>query len=422
MVGIERTAHIPCNIIVASSASEPRYRSVSYTAPFKILRVRGGATAVLMIVCLLVTAQSAKCVNIKAINPLNETRENETISVNLKSPGLENFQKSNIGVFSEYSNQFIPCQTIDYDGDGKNDELIFQANFEPKQVQIFHIAETNENKDVNLPYRTNAMFVPQRKDDFSWENDKIAFRVYGQELQRTELTSSGIDVWVKKVKEPVALTLYTKGHDYYHSDNPLGIDFFDVGQSLGCGALGAYSDGKLQMAQNYYQYKIISAGPIRAVFELTYKPWQMGNKKAGEIVRISLDLGSNLNHIESRFDADVNDIVFAAGIVQCNRGGEPIYANDKSEIIYWQNPDPNFGTIGCAIILPKEATRNESVDEKNNYLLLAKTNKANKISYYSGACWNRYSEFDSEEKWVKYVEKKGREIANPIKIEAINEK
>jgi unsaturated rhamnogalacturonyl hydrolase len=266
------------------------------------------------------------------------------------------------------------------------------------------------------------MFVPQRKDDFAWENDRIAFRMYGQELQRTELTSSGIDVWVKKVKEPVMLDLYAKGHDYFHSDNPQAIDFFNIGPTLGCGGLGVWFDSKLYQSENYEQWKIIANGPIRSIFELTYKPWQFGDKKAGEIKKISLDLGSNFNRIESRFDADVNDVILAVGIVKCERSGKPTYAKDKSWMGYWENPDPNFGIVGCAVILPKNAARNESVDEKNNCLLLAKPNGLRSIVYYAGACWNKTPDFDSEEKWLSFVQKKARLIEKPLNIEVLGDK
>ena len=44
--------------------------------------------------------------------------------------------------------------------------------------------------------------VPRRFDDLGWENDKMAFRVYGPQLR--DLTEdSGVDVWSKRVDEPV---------------------------------------------------------------------------------------------------------------------------------------------------------------------------------------------------------------------------
>ena len=362
-------------------------------------------------------------IKVKAVNPLNEGRDNETVCIDLKaSPALLQFsQGAKASVYSEHLKEFILCQSLDNDGDGKNDEVIFQADFEPVQTQEFYITDSNEKGDVNVACRTNAMFVPQRKDDFAWENDRIAFRVYGPELQRTELTSSGIDVWVKSVKYPVMEKLYSKGHDYYHSDNGEGSDFYTVGKSLGCGGLGAWHDNRLWRSENFVSWKIITNGPIRSVFELTYKPWQLGAKTSGEKKRISLDLGSNFNQIESFFDGDVNDTVPAVGVVESAGGGNAVFGPDKTWLGYWQNADGGNGSIGCAVILPKEAARNDSVTADNHNILLARLNGRGSVVYYAGACWNRSADFDSEEKWLKHIQKKARLIESPLKIEVLSE-
>jgi hypothetical protein len=243
--------------------------------------------------------------------------------------------------------------------------------------------------------------------------------MYGQELQRTELTSSGIDVWVKKVEKPAMLYLYGKGHNYFHSDNPLAIDFYNIGPTLGCGGLGVWFDGKLLRSENYYEWKIIANGPIRAIFELSYKPWQFGDKKVGEVKRISLDAGSNFNHIESRFATDVKNVTLAVGITKTERGGKATYAKNKDRLVYWENPHPKFGIIGCGVILPKGAARGESAEDGDNYLLLAKPNGLRSISYYAGAGWSKKAEFDSEEKWIAFVEKTARLIGNPLVVKRI---
>ena len=50
--------------------------------------------------------------------------------------------------------------------------------------------------------RTHCRFVPERLDDFAWENVKIAFRAYGLAARdRTE--NSGIDCWLKRVDYPI---------------------------------------------------------------------------------------------------------------------------------------------------------------------------------------------------------------------------
>jgi hypothetical protein len=320
-------------------------------------------------------------------------------------------------VFSETLKKEIPFQFIDDNNDGKNDQLVFQADFESNQVQRFRVQDADEFNQPMPEFKTIAYYVPQRKDDFAWENDKIAFRMYGQELQRTELTTSGIDAWVKSVKCPVMPKMYEKGHDYYHSDNGEATDFFNVGPTLGCGGIGAWLDKKLHCSQNYFQWKIVANGPIRTIFELTYKPWQMGGKSVGETKRIILDLGSNFNRIESRFDADVNDVNFAVGIVKCERGGTLAVAGDKGWLAYWQKPDEKLGSIACGLIVPKVSSKGEFVDEEKNNMLLAKADKNNVIVYYAGAAWSRTPEFDSREKWNSFVEKTARLIQNPLKVE-----
>jgi hypothetical protein len=379
------------------------------------IKIISAAAVLTLFACVFA---QAKQITVKVTNPLNQSRASETVSVELKL--LPPFAKMPPVVYSYDIRKFIPCQVIDNDGDGTNDELIFQSDFNAAQMRLFEVADVNQAGQVVPEYPVAASFVPQRKDDFAWENDKIAFRMYGQELQRTELISSGIDVWVKKVKYPVMIDLYAKGHDYFHSDNPWAVDFFNVGETLCCGGLGTWFHGKLYRSQNYYSYKIIAAGPIRTIFELTYKPWQLGKKIVGETKRFTLDLGSNLNCIQSRFDSDVNDVSIAVGIVKCKTGGHKVFAKDKTTLTYWQNPDPKFGIIGCAVILPKNAARNKSVDEKNNYLLLAKPNGHRSITYYAGACWNKSADFTSEKQWTDFITQKARQLESPLKVEVLS--
>jgi len=53
------------------------------------------------------------------------------------------------------------------------------------------------------PLRTFCRFVPERADDFAWENDQIAFRAYGP-AARNKPENSGFDCWLKRVDYPMA--------------------------------------------------------------------------------------------------------------------------------------------------------------------------------------------------------------------------
>ncbi|OHB48843.1 MAG: hypothetical protein A2Y10_06215 [Planctomycetes bacterium GWF2_41_51] len=371
---------------------------------------------VILWIGILFSAQfaGAKTINIEVTNPLDESRF-ETVSVDLAKIGKFKYAKP--AVYCENFKRFIACQVIDNDSNGTNDELVFQAEFKARQVLLFDIVEANVVNEVEVLNGAIANYIQQRKDDFAWENDKIAFRMYGQELQRTELTSSGIDVWVKKVGRPVMLDLYKKGHGFYHADNPMGIDFFNVGPTLGCGGLGVWHNGKLLLSENYNEWKIIANGPIRVIFELTYKPWDIGDgRKVGEVKRISLDKGWNFNRIESKFNRDVNDTTFAVGIVKCERDGKEIYGPENQYLGYWQKEDKKFGIIGCGVVLTKDSITYKSAEDEKNYMLLAKAKK-NSVVYYAGAGWNKNPGFETEDKWILLIRKIKRQINNPLKVE-----
>lgn len=78
-------------------------------------------------------------------------------------------------------------------------------------------------------------FVPERLDDFTWENDRIAFRMYGPEMWTipAKRCGSGVDVWVKKVRYPIINKWYKRKS--YHRDEGEGADIYKVGKTLGCG-------------------------------------------------------------------------------------------------------------------------------------------------------------------------------------------
>ena len=83
-----------------------------------------------------------------------------------------------------------------------------------------------------------ARFVPERSDDFVFENNLIAGRFYGKALEGNP-TSPGLDIWVKLPGKLVADEWYkgyeTQSDEYYHHDHG-GKDCYKVAVSLGGGA------------------------------------------------------------------------------------------------------------------------------------------------------------------------------------------
>ncbi len=85
---------------------------------------------------------------------------------------------------------------------------------------------------------TYCRFVPERVDDFAWENDKIAFRAYGPALH-DKAEDSGFDCWLKRVDYPIINKWYKENAagKSYHKDYGEGYDPYKAGSSRGCGGV-----------------------------------------------------------------------------------------------------------------------------------------------------------------------------------------
>jgi len=68
---------------------------------------------------------------------------------------------------------------------------------------------------------------------------------------------------------------------------------YDVGTNRGCGGTGVWDGRKLLVSKNWKTWKVLANGPIRAVFELAYAPWDAGNGvKIAETKRFTVDAGT----------------------------------------------------------------------------------------------------------------------------------
>ena len=89
-------------------------------------------------------------------------------------------------------------------------------------------------------------FVPERKDDFAWENEYAAFRMYGPAL-KGENPSNGVDLWLKASPELVVDSFYYREHVLglpYHINYGKGLDCYKVGHTCGAGGLVVLADNK----------------------------------------------------------------------------------------------------------------------------------------------------------------------------------
>lgn len=266
--------------------------------------------------------------------------------------------------------------------------------------------------------------VPERKDDFAWENDKVAYRVYGPALQATGEISSGIDVWSKRVSDLIINDWYAKDAEgqrtknpalTYHKDSGQGLDSYDVGLTRGCGGTAIESGGKFFVSKNYTNAEILANGPIRFQFRLHYAAWPAGGLDVSEEKIITLDAGTYLNRIQSTFSFEGVPSVHA-GIGLATHAHAEISENPREGILSVWEPltDSSAGMDGTGIVLPAAVMATVARADGNIYFVLDAKRDVSTV-YYVGASWSK-SDMSDQAAWQKYLRDFSMDLQNPLQM------
>jgi hypothetical protein len=360
-------------------------------------------------------------VTVSVANPLGVARAGETVAIArpdlLKvAPGLDITK----AVVVDAHGAPILSQLVDTDGDDVPDQLVFQTDLGPRETRKLEVRAGVRTLAAPADYRVYGRFVRERHDDFAWENDRIAHRVYGPDLEtwkKEPLVSSGVDVWVKRVPKLVVNEWYMT--DDYHQDHGEGADFYSVGKSRGCGGLGVWSAGKLQVSRNFTASRVLANGPIRLVFELTYAPWDAGGgAHVAETRRVTLDAGSQFNRFESTFTSTAAGGAPSIGIGIAKHPGGEVKADAKSTFIRSWEPAAGgaAGHIGCAIVLGPGARFAEQPHLDGDELVVTRAPAAAPLVYYVGTAWDKGGRIADAAAWTKEAEGLSARLAAPVKV------
>lgn len=374
-----------------------------------------------------ISAQKAlKTKTITITNSLKTDRQFETVALSRKAIGLENaLDIEKFGVQELGTKTFLVSQWVDEDGDGIVDELLFQPKINALETKKFQVVLNTETKSKTIEISCYSRFVPERTDDYAWENNKVAFRTYGPVAQKMVedkikggTLTSGIDAWLKRVEYPILnkwYEKYTTGTGTYHKDTGEGLDNFHVGASRGIGGVAVKIDTTYFYSKNFISWKTITTGPIRTSFILTYADWDAAGNKITEVKHISLDYGSFL----SRFEIAVTGAKeLSTGITLHNNDGKTEGNLKEGWIDYWQPLDDS--ELGTGIVFPKNTMISYEkyvVANKDLCNLYAKLKvKENKVVYYSGFGWKKQGEFTTKEAWETYLGQFANKINNPLLV------
>ena len=321
-------------------------------------------------------------------------------------------------------------------GPQRYDDLVFQHDFAAGDQRATFTIEASAAPPPEFPVRVMARYVPERYDDFAWENDRVAHRIYGPALElpaatKDQMTSSGIDLWTKRVRYLIVDRWYHKGHDGLHTDTGEGLDMYEVGTSRGLGGTGVWDGRELHVSRNWRTWRVYANGPLRAVFELGYEPWDAGNVwntgngvMVAETKRFTVDPGRNLDEITSTFDfkppaGSDGELTVAIGLTRHDRLARVVPAQDEKAgwIGLWEEyRNPADGNLGTGIILAPEARFAGVVETPAERLLLVKVKPGETVRYYAGGGWDKSGDFADAAAWNAYLTAFAARLRSPVKV------
>ena len=361
-------------------------------------------------------------VAVKVTNPIQSPRSSETVVVRLAdlrkvAAGLDPGRT----VVVDASGRVIDSQLSDTDGDEAPDELVFQVDLRAGESKTLVARAGQRRPPTKSQFKVYGRFVRERSDDFAWENDRIAHRMYGPALEvwkKEPLTSSGIDVWSKRVSRLVINDWYMT--DNYHQDSGEGADLYSVGASRGCGGLGVWSNDALHVSRNFVRSRVLASGPIRLVFELDYDAFDAGGFKVSETKRVTLDAGKNFDRFESTFkvegkiDAKPMPLAIGVGIAK-HEGGVVRFEKKAGWLRSWEPFKGKNGNLGCAIVaLPAAVVDHKTTD--TDHLVIINAQSQTPFVYHAGFGWDGSGDFPDMAAWTRQVEALARDLAAPVRV------
>jgi len=417
---------------------------------------------------------------VKVSNPSPFRRESETVEINgkmilensslsiekLAGPGSDAivkkfFQSNPMAVMDGVSSRVLDSQMYSSEPNGTPDKLLFQVDLAPGETRTFYILSTSVLATVPPPIvKTFARYAPERHDDFAWESDRIAHRLFGKALETWKeepLIGSGVDVWVKRTRDLIINQMYSSGK--YYDTTATAQDDYRTHDFRGCGGLGIWDGQTLHVSANWREWTMITTGPVRSEFVLTYDAWDAGKgRMVTETKHISIDAGSNMSRVESTFGSeDTSPLKIGVGLTE--RPGENVIVVDGSPdaeswqsstakglvvqnqdegwMAYWQPQDFDKGTIGTAIILPKgsvEAFTNDKPDLPasasaaptgthtegqpaiRDLLAVTRADVGKPLVYYHGAGWSESGDFPDAKSWMDTVRRFAERRDQPLQV------
>ena len=311
-------------------------------------------------------------------------------------------------VITDASGAQVPSQV--YTEDYGMVKLIFQATVPAHQTAEYTVKAGERETYDTLVF---SRYVPERLDDYAYENNRIAGRVYGPALE--DPRTLGPDIWLKRVESLVVDKRYEL-NDYHH-DHGDGMDCYKVANTLGGGALAPYVDEKIVLGDNYETYNRICNGPIRTKVLFTYKPFSVAGYQVVLKRELTVDANTNFIRISNWFDAPADELPVVLGavlhdVIDREDGDHYIAFTEKAS----DSADPEAdGNISVGLVVDA-AEENVEVGTMDGHAVLKYSiTPGKRADVWTGSGWSKGG-VESPEAWAKTVKDFAYAQANPLKV------
>ena len=400
-----------------------------------------------LLACCPLTIFASRTITVSVTNPMNITRADVPIIINLTSYGTV------CSALVTQNGQEIPCQLDDLDKNETFDELCFLADIDRKEKKEYTITLFDEGEPRPYPARVYAeMVLANTKDKTLKKNQQNNYienltargdAAYTYNVQHHhgvdfESELNGIRIYFD---ERQTLDLYgkfkkqleLKETQFYTDDDQkargYGDDVLWVGQTFGLGAFRGW-DGQqpthVKPVKTRSQ-RIISYGPLRTIVEVIDRGWQApATISQPSAINMTLRYIQYAGHrdtdVEVLFNKDVNDYRFSTGII--NVKGSEEFSDKQGLRACWGTDYPSTDTlkwkretVGLAVLVPRQNIVSEEPANKDNYTYVLKVNGRQmnyKVTYTSA---NESFGYHSAKEWFDYLKAWRKEVESPVIVE-----
>lgn len=338
----------------------------------------------------------------------------------------------------------LPSQLEDMNNDGKWDNLVFQISVpskSQKELLIDWVEKENyptfeKNTQVYMGYSEsrNGEFVSVEShvrpadhvaqstpylyqfEGPGWENNMIGFRSYFD-------SRNGKDIFGKTTSELVLHNVRTG--ENYHELQSWGMDILKVGNSLGAGALALLkNDSTIRLGETEYAaFEKIVEGPVRSIFKLSYKGWNVLGEEYELVDQITIYANKRWYKSQVFVPGHETDTL-VTGIVNLKNATVEQHTEAQFDVLMTHGKQSaNEDYLGMALLIPSTSkvafSKSPSKSDGIVSTEIAKLKAANgQHEYYFYAGWElENSIFADRVQFQKEIRKAAISISSSIEVD-----